>query len=416
LTTSLRLRIGLAFIAFILIGANDGAIGILLPGMSVTYGINNATISALFLTATAGYFVAALNNGPLVAKLGNRLCLLLGAALMLIGYGVISTRPPFALVLLALVPVGFGTALLDAGLNAYVAGLPQNTTRLNYLHAFYGTGALLGPIIASTFIALRWQWNTVYLAWVCIAALLVIGFGFIFKDNAPSSLNVGADLSRPSTDLSRPGPESRSPADSSRPHTEGNILFMTLRLRAVWLGALFLLIYVGAETSLGSWSYSFLTEERHGAALLSGWTVSGYWLGLTLSRLLLGKIAAHIGNKRMIQLCLCGIAAGLLLVWLIPSPVVSAAGLFLTGFSLGPIFPTTIALMSQLVSSRLLSSTIGFIASFGSMGAAFFPWFAGNVTQHIGLWFLLPYALILSTLMFFLWLALQAQPHATLET
>lgn len=404
MTTSPRLRIGLAFASFILIGANDGAIGILLPGMRVTYGIDNATLSVLFLTATAGYFVAALNNGLLVAKLGERRCLLLGAALMLIGYGVISTRPPFALVLLALIPVGFGTALLDAGLNAYIAGLPHNTARLNYLHAFYGTGALLGPIVASAFIALRWQWNTVYLAWAVIAALLLTGFGFIFKNNAPALQNMGAD--------SLSGGEVISHTES-RPRTEGNILFTTLRLRVVWLGALFLLIYVGTETSLGSWSYSFLTESRHGAALLSGWTVSGYWLGLTLSRLLLGRAAARIGNKRMIQLCLCGVAIGLLLVWLIPLPSISAAGLFLTGFSLGPIFPTTIALMPQLVSSRLLPGAIGFLTSFGSIGSAFFPWFAGNITQHIGLWFLLPYALILSTLMFFLWLALQAQPRRT---
>lgn len=411
MTTSLRLRIGLAFAAFILIGANDGAIGILLPGMRMTYGINNATISILFLTATAGYFIAALNNGLFVAKLGERLCLLLGTALMLTGYGVISTRPPFALVLLALVPVGFGTALLDAGLNTYIAALPHNTARLNYLHAFYGTGALLGPLVASAFIALRWQWNTVYFVWTGIAALLLIGFWFIFKNIIPS---VGADLSRPesrpSADLSRPRTESRS---ELHPPAEGNILLKTLRLRVVWLGALFLLIYVGTETSLGSWSYSFLTEYRHGATLLSGWTVSGYWLGLTLSRLLLGKVAARIGNKRMIQLCLCGVAVGLLLVWLIPLPAVSALGLFLTGFSLGPIFPTTIALMPQLVSSRLLPGAIGFLTSFGSIGSAFFPWFAGNITQHIGLWFLLPYAIILSILMFFLWLALQAQPHHT---
>jgi len=391
LTTSLRLRLGLAFFAFILIGANDGAVGVLLPSMRVTYGIDNATLSVLFLTGTAGYLTAALNSGLLVEKLGNRLFLLLGTALVLLGFGVISTRPLFVLVVLALVPVGFGGAILDAGLNSYIAGLPRNTTLLNYLHAFYGAGALLGPLVASTFIALHWQWNTVYFVWIGIASILLIGISFIFKDRSPA----------PQKKIAK---------------AEGIVLFMTLRLRAVWIGALFLLVYVGTETSLGSWSYSFLTEERHGAALLSGWTISGYWLGLTLGRLLLGKVATRIGNKRLIQGCLVGVAAGLLLVWLIPLQAVSAFGLFLTGFSLGPIFPTTIALMSHLVSSRILPSAIGFLASFGSMGSAFFPWLAGNVTQRIGLWSLLPYAIILALFMFFLWLALQAQPRYRPET
>ncbi len=166
-------------------------------------------------------------------------------------------------------------------------------------------------------------------------------------------------------------------------------------MRVVWLGAIFLLFYVGTEVSLGSWSYSFLTEERGGAPLLMGWAVSGYWLGLTLGRLTLARVALNLGEKRLIQLCIAGVIAGVLLIWLVPLNGVSAIGLCLTGYCLGPIFPTTIALMSKLVSARILPSAIGFLASLGSMGAAFFPWMAGNLAQFIGLWALLPYVMLL---------------------
>jgi MFS family permease len=159
--------------------------------------------------------------------------------------------------------------------------------------------------------------------------------------------------------------------------------------------------------SLGSWSYSFLTEERHGPTLLSGWSVSGYWLGLTLGRLALGKVATRIGNRRLIEGCLAGVVIGILLIWWIPSPLLSAFGLCLTGFSLGPIFPTTIALTSDIVPSRILPSAIGFLASLGSMGGALFPWVAGNIAQHIGLWTLLPYIITLTIVMLFLWIMLQ---------
>ncbi|HEV2661217.1 MAG TPA: hypothetical protein VGU68_11485, partial [Ktedonobacteraceae bacterium] len=76
----------------------------------------------------------------------------------------------------------------------------------------------------------------------------------------------------------------------------------------------------------------------------------------------------------------------------------------------GPIFPTTIALMSKLVSARILPSAIGFLASLGSMGAALFPWLAGNLAQRIGLWSLLPFVMALTVCMLGLWLALQKQP------
>ncbi len=379
------MKVALAFFAFILIGANDGSLGVLLPSIRTHYRVDNSTIGLFFLCSTVGYFIASFNNGLLMEKLGNRLFLMVGTGTFLLGVCLLSLMPPFALLLGASLVLGMGLAMLDAGLNSYIAGLPGSTAMLNYLHAFYGIGAWLGPIVASSLLALQWGWNSVYLVWGGLSIFLLIGLGIFFG--------------------SRPRQEKLP--------TEGNVLAMALRLRVVWLGALFLLFYVGSEVSLGSWSYSFLTEERHGALLLSGWVVSGYWLGLTLGRLSLAKVAQRIGAQRLIELCLVGVVVGLLLVWLVPVEIVSAGALLLIGFSLGPIFPTTIALMSRLVSARILPSAIGFIASLGSMGGALFPWLAGNLAQHVGLWSLLPFVIILTVFMLGIWLALQKQPAVT---
>jgi fucose permease len=189
-------------------------------------------------------------------------------------------------------------------------------------------------------------------------------------------------------------------------------MLAALKLRVAWLGALFLFFYVGTEISLGSWSYSFLTEERDGSTFLSGLAVSGYWLGLTLGRLTMGSLAQKIGNKRLIQGCLVGVLVGVLIIWVAPVNAVAAVGLVLTGYCLGPIFPTTIALASELVEARLLASAIGFIASLASLGGAFLPWVAGNLAQQVGLWSLLPYAMLLTCIMSGFWLALQARPRA----
>ena len=160
--TSLRTQIGLAFFAFILIGSNDGALGVLIPSIQAHYSVNKATVALLFLSATLGYLVAAFNSGLLVEKLGNRRFLILGVTAFLLSAVTLSLMPPFLVLLLILLPLGFGIATLDAGLNAYIAGFPRNTALLNYLHAFYGTGALLGPIVASTILAIGLGWNSVY--------------------------------------------------------------------------------------------------------------------------------------------------------------------------------------------------------------------------------------------------------------
>lgn len=386
----LRMQIGLSFFSFILIGANDGAIGVLIPGMRTHYGINNATIALLFLFTTAGYLIASFNTGLLAEKLGYRRFLLLGVSVFLCAVLMMSLMPPFSVLLFMLLPLGFGGAILDGGQNAYIAALPRNSALLNYLHAFYGIGALLGPIIASVLLAIGFQWNSVYVVWIVWSAILLVGIGFTFRSQIAST-NVNAE-------------------NTNRTIAKRNVLLTALTTRVVWLAALFLFLYVGAEASLGSWSYSFLTEIRHGVPLLMGWVVSGYWMGLTLSRLTLAKVSQRIGEKRLIHYCIAGVISGVLLIWLVPVGAVSALGLGLTGFSLGPIFPTTIALLSRLVSPRILTSAIGFLTSFGAMGAALFPFLAGNLAQAIGLWSLLPYVIILTIVMLCLWILLQARP------
>src|SRR5436853_4965749 len=158
---SYRLHIIIAFAAFILIGANDGAIGVLIPTLQTHYQLSKSVVGLLFLFSVSGYLTAAFNTGLLVAWLGEKRFLLCGIVIFLLGAGVISLAPPFILMLLSMILVGFGIGTIDAGLNAFIARLPRSTALLNYLHAFFGIGALLGPLIAYTLMALALPCNTV---------------------------------------------------------------------------------------------------------------------------------------------------------------------------------------------------------------------------------------------------------------
>lgn len=67
--------------------------------------------------------------------------------------------------------------------------------------------------------------------------------------------------------------------------------------RVAWLCAGFLLGYVGAEVALGGWIVEFMIKVRHGPAFESGITATGFWLGLTVGRFVLGFITPKIGEK-----------------------------------------------------------------------------------------------------------------------
>jgi len=375
----------LAFATTLAIGASDGATGVLLPSLQRYYGVGKGIISLLFLAMVIGYLTSSFASGMIADRFGRRRALAVGAAAFAVGAAGISLHPPLIAVLVAALVVGFGFGTLDVGINVYTAAFPDSTGLLNYLHAFYGGGALLGPLVASGVLAAGQPWNRVYLLWTFAGVALLAGFLRLFPASIPPT-----------------------PARDAAPDAETNVLRAALRLRVVQLGALFLLLYVGIEVTVGSWAYSFLTEVRHGDPLHSGWVTSGYWLGLTLGRLTAAIVASRFAfdNVRLIRYCLVGVIAGVLLMWLVPVGVATAIGLLVIGFSLGPIFPTTISLLPALVPGRLVQSAVGFLAGTGSAGAALFPWIAGVLAQRLGLGSLMPYLVALTGTMAVGWFVL----------
>ena len=379
--TASRPQLGTAFFGFVLIGVASGAWGVLLPSLSAYYNVDKSVVGLLFFASAVGYFLSALSTGFLTAKLGQRWYLVTGTATFMLCCVLLALKPPFALVLFIRLFQGMATGILEAGLNLFVAALPNNTALLNYLHAFYGVGALVGPLIASTILALSWGWNTAILAWTFLALPLLIGLLALFRHQSSGAAHEGQT-------------------------GEGeNGLLAALKIPVVWFATLFLLFYVGVEVSLGSWGYTFLLENRHESDLLAGGIVSGYWLGLTLGRFILNNIAGRLrlGLSRLMYTCMGGIVLGILMIWLIPGVVASAVAFCLTGLSLGPIYPSTVALVPDIVPSRMVSSAIGFLVGLSILGVALFPWIAGTLAQYTGIWSLLPYSVGLTVIMLALW-------------
>jgi fucose permease len=391
--TATRSQLSSAFYGFVLIGVVSGAWGVFLPSVGAYYHIDQAVIGLLFFASATGYFLSALSTGFLIAKLGQRWYLIVGSLLFILCCFCIALKPPYALLLIVRLFQGMAIAIIEAGLNMFFASLPNNNALLNYLHAFYGVGALLGPLIASTILALSWGWNSAYLAWSLLALPLLIGLFTLFR--------------QPTFGAAR---EEQSGKGEDR-------LLIALKIPVVWLATLFLLFYVGIEVSLGNWGYTFLLENRHESDLLAAWIVSGYWLGLTLGRFVLNYIAERLrlGISGLMYTCMSGIVLGIVLIWLMPGDVVAAVAFFLIGTSLGPIYPSTVALLPELVPGRLLSSAMGFLIGLSIIGIALFPWIAGTLAQYIGITSLLPYTLGLTVVMLALWWTLrhgfQASPQ-----
>ena len=262
----------------------------------------------------------------------------------------------------------------------FLSELPQATTLLNRLHAFFGVGALIGPLLAA--------WTLRYFDWTVVWVMLSIAW---------VPLVIGFLVAYPV----RPPATASDPAEPPRRGMFGS----AVRDPAVVLAAGFLAVYVGLELSVGNWGFSYLVSDRSQGDLLAGYIVSGYWFGLTLGRFVISPVATRRGLSaaRMTELCLFGVVAGALLIWVAPPVLAAGIGFVLLGFFLGPIFPTAIAVVPSLTEARLVPTAIGLINGVSVVGGAVFPWLAGAISEGIGVWTLIPYTLVLALLQLAMW-------------
>lgn len=68
--------------------------------------------------------------------------------------------------------------------------------------------------------------------------------------------------------------EEIQPGDGSqlteKPAKKHGRFIQSIKLRFTWILAFFLLFYVGIETTIGGWGYTFLTTARNGDAVQMG--------------------------------------------------------------------------------------------------------------------------------------------------
>ncbi|KAH8553344.1 major facilitator superfamily domain-containing protein [Umbelopsis sp. PMI_123] len=388
-----------------LMGINDGNFGIILPRIKEYYNISDSLVSILFIVQAVGYFVSAFLNGWLVQKMKALGVLYLGSFATVLAYVLLLIGLPFPAMCCFMAILGGSLALLDAGCNVYPSHLPYATTILNFVHAFYGFGALVGPLIASALLARGLSWKVSYMILCGLAVLNCICLWISFRKN-PIPEHLEEDEEATQT-------ESGEDDVNEKPVSPKRGLFaQAIRLKFTWIAALFLLFYVGVETTIGGWGYTFLTVARNGNAVTMGQVMSGYWAGLTVGRVILGHITGMFGEKRMITLYLFVTCGMIILIWQATSIGADAAGLVIAGFFLGPMFPTAIAITHQTLPKHLHATAIGFVAAFGQGGVAFFPFINGQIIDKAGIGAMMPYTLGLSAAATIVWVFLPTKTRS----
>lgn len=352
----------LAFLAFISLGLPDGLLGVAWPSVRGSFGLPLDALGLLLTFTTAGYLTSSFLSGRIlqILPIGTVLALsTAAAATALLGYALTPVWP-------IMVGLGFlaglGGGAIDAGLNAYGA-THFSAKVLNWLHAFFGLGTTVGPLIVTAVLNAGFVWRWSYAIVGSAQVLLALTF-FLTRKRWLRVAEIAA--------------EDKPPVKPARTRD-------TLRRPIVWLGMLVFFVYTGVEFVAGAWSYSLLTLSRGVPEATAGLAVSLFWGSLMVGRIIFGFIADRVPLAQTLRVCMVATIAGSLLFWLEPTHTLSLLGLMLIGFSLAPIFASLISLTPARVGLAHADSAIGFQIAAAGLGGAVTVALSGIIASAVNL-------------------------------
>ena len=276
----------------------------LIPHLQSIFDLTYVQASYVQLAFFSSYFVFAMPAGWLIERIGYQRTMVVGLAVMALGALLVvpaATTAKYSLFLAVQVVIAAGITILQVSANPYVTilGPPETaSSRLNLTQAFNTLGDTVAPYFGSLLILGRAvvetapknpaaltayhirQAGTVKLPYVGIAATLII-LGIAIALFRFPRLEVTRDF--------RPA-EAGSTGDSIWKHPH------------VWLGAIAIFIYVGAEVSVGSFLAKFIANPAIGNMTLQTATkmVTFYWAGMMVGRFAGSYVMQKVSSSKLL--------------------------------------------------------------------------------------------------------------------
>jgi MFS family permease len=319
-------------------------------------------VTFVLLTCAA---VSGFMSGRVLSKFGTgpvTFASALMTGLSLVGFSLV---PNFPVMVALAFPLGLGGGSVDAGLNHYVAE-HYTSKHMNWLHACWGVGATLGPMIYGSVLATGGGWSRGFLTiGLCQLALAVVLL---------ASLKLWKHQG-----LAHHDPEKI--AEGGRPDTP--------RWAPVLAAVLFTL-YVAIEMGAGLWAPSLLIESRGFDPVLAGVALTAFYGSIMGGRLLVGFVSTRVGNRRLVRYGLMLALVGLVLLMVPAHPIQAIIGLVLLGAGCAPVYPGLMHETPRRFDPATTRKVIGWQVAAASIGGAILPPVFGVLAARFGLEMVFP--------------------------
>jgi fucose permease len=346
----------LSCLAYLGVALPGASLGLLWPSMRLSF---HQPVGALGLVLVCGVTASALASaaaGRLLTRPGPGPVAAGGTLLVALALAAEAASPGLWLFTAGAVMFGLGSGALDAALNAHAARC-FGPRQITWMHASYGLGACLGPLLVTALLGAGLSWRWVYGAMAVQQAGLALLLAVTSRswDTRPVTVPLISFRNGPRPDPGRPVRTSVRPA-------------------AMLVAALtFAAVETGIESGAGLWGYLFLTAGRGLSGPAAGLAVAGYWATMFTGRAVLGPVAERLGPGRVLAVAVAGVPAGAALMAAPGPPLVPVAGLLLLGLAAAPVFPLLTLSTAALVGDRAATRAVTLQVAASAVGSAAVP-------------------------------------------
>lgn len=237
------IRLLVAGFAFFCSGINDGSLGPLIPYILRQYQINTNFVSIVYGVTFLGWFSAAATNSHLTQLFDLGAVLTIGAIFQLLAHCLRAWLPPFGLYAASFWFAHIGQGYQDMHANSWVATVKAAHRWLGFIHAMYMAGCLVGPFVATGIASANdiSKWCLFYTFPIGLNVINVLATAYAFRSTLAVKRKGHAHDEQEGQPVQR----------KSRNKDALKEMQATLKIRSVWLLALYFFFFLGVAITAG---------------------------------------------------------------------------------------------------------------------------------------------------------------------
>jgi MFS transporter, FHS family, glucose/mannose:H+ symporter len=327
------------------------SLGSLLPSLTSKFILDELAAGFLATLLPAGILVGSVIFGPVADRYGYKILLIVFTLFVFLGLEGIAFAESVFVLQLSIFFIGIGGGVLNGATNALVADISDEGkgANLSLLGVFFGIGALGMPAILGILYS-YFSYEEI-IKGIGLFVLLSVVFFVLISFPVPKQ-------------------QHKYPVKESLSLLKNPVLI---------LFGFILFFESGMEGLTSNWTTTFLISKLGAKEEDALYVLSYFMLGLTVTRLILGRLLKKISFWVVIYFSILIVAAGCIVMMFAGSYLTAALAIIILGIGFAAVFPVilgavgeifanlsgtafSIALVIALIGNMLLNYSMGVIA------------------------------------------------------